>query len=84
MHTVNVYFLQSLKFIKLDMLKYFLILKVELFLEPQENLKLKYSTQVILCFWKLLINQNTYSQRNNRMLFSKVIKSCLKENIYKD
>lgn len=84
MHTVNVYFLQSLKFIKLDMLKYFLILKVELFLEPQENLKLKYSTQVILCFWKLLSNQNTYSQRNNRMLFSKVIISCLKENIYKD
>ena len=66
------------------MLKYFLILKVELFLEPQENLKLKYSTQVILYIWKLLINQNIYSQRNNRMLFSKVIKSCLKENIYKD
>ena len=48
MHTVNVYFLHSLQFIKLDMLKYFLLLKVELFLEPQENLKLKYSTQVIL------------------------------------
>jgi len=83
MHTV-VYFLHSLQFIKLDVLKYFLLLKVELFLEPQENLKLKYSTQVILYIWKLLINQNTYSQRNNRMLFSKVIKLCLKENIYKD